>query len=204
MPQNEKPPGSSPEGAEAPKWPAGELRTESGSSIEQDFIPLSELKPAPEPISFQEGFRRGLTIEHVLISVSVISTKESAGQFDDSIAGLVERGLKEYRGVKAVGTTVLYQHGKIEQHADNCVCHYCLQGKADTVIPGGWTVGQRCWFTRPDLAGWLPLGRRRPGEIQAYDPMTNLITVAEDGIPYTFEHTQAFGGISGRKQLDDR
>lgn len=71
------------------------------------------------------GFDKGLTVEHVMLSVTVVSTKESAGQFDDSIAGIVRRELMKYHGVISVLPEVLYKHTKIEQHPNECECGYC-------------------------------------------------------------------------------
>lgn len=66
-------------------------------------------------------------MEHILISVTIVSDKTSAGQFDDSCAHHIEKNLAEYKGVKNVDAQVLYKHTKIEQHVENCVCHYCTQ-----------------------------------------------------------------------------
>lgn len=71
------------------------------------------------------GFDKGLTVEHVMLSITVVSTKESAGQFDDSIAGVVRRELVKHHGVVDVLPEVLYKHTKIEQHSNGCECGYC-------------------------------------------------------------------------------
>lgn len=71
------------------------------------------------------GFEHGLTIEYVMLSVTVVSNKESAGQFDDSIAHLIEKHLPEYHGVTRVDAQVLYKHTKIEHHVDRCECGVC-------------------------------------------------------------------------------
>lgn len=34
------------------------------------------------------GFKKGFTIEHIMLSITVVSTKDSAGQFDDSCANI--------------------------------------------------------------------------------------------------------------------
>ena len=73
----------------------------------------------------QAGFRNGLTVEHILLSVTVVSTKESAGQFDDSASYLLRKHLKEYHGVKTVEAQALYCHSKVEQHSDGCQCGHC-------------------------------------------------------------------------------
>jgi hypothetical protein len=80
---------------------------------------------AISPFDPKEGFKKGFTIEHILLSITVISTKEGAGQFDDSCAHIVAKGLKEYHGVVDVLPEVLYKHTKIEQHADCCGCGLC-------------------------------------------------------------------------------
>jgi hypothetical protein len=82
----------------------------------------SEVRPT---IGGNEGFERGLTVEHVMLSVTVISTKKSCGQFDDSCAYQLKKALYDYAGVKEVRTQVLYNHTKIEQHANECQCGYC-------------------------------------------------------------------------------
>lgn len=73
----------------------------------------------------QFGFDKGLTIEHVLLSVTIVSTKESCGQFDDSCSFILVRALREYHGVVRVDVEVLYQHTKIEQHPNECECDKC-------------------------------------------------------------------------------
>lgn len=77
--------------------------------------------PAPS----DNEFKNGLTVEHVLLSVTVVSTKESCGQFDDSIAHIIRKGLAEYHGVVRSMPEVLYKHTKIEMHANECECGYC-------------------------------------------------------------------------------
>ena len=72
-----------------------------------------------------EGFESGLTVEHIMLSVTIISTKESAGQFDDSCAYQLEKAMKEYHGVVRVDARVLYKHTKIENHPNECSCGVC-------------------------------------------------------------------------------
>lgn len=72
-----------------------------------------------------EGFETGFTVEHIMLSVTIVSTKESAGQFDDSCAHQVEKAMKAYHGVVQVIPEVLYKHTKIEQHPNECTCGYC-------------------------------------------------------------------------------
>ena len=79
----------------------------------------------PTEVGGNAGFENGLTIEHVLLSVTVVSNKESAGQFDDSIARIVECGLAEYHGVIRVDANVQYNHTKIEHHPNGCECGKC-------------------------------------------------------------------------------
>lgn len=71
------------------------------------------------------GFDKGLTVEHILLSVTVVSTKESAGQFDDTCAGILRRELAHYHGIVRVEPTVLYNHTKIDQHPNGCDCGIC-------------------------------------------------------------------------------
>lgn len=72
-----------------------------------------------------DGFKRGLTVEHIMLSIDVISDKTSAGQFDDSCANAVKNTLHTYQGVQFVIADVIYKHTKIEHHADACECFYC-------------------------------------------------------------------------------
>lgn len=76
-------------------------------------------------IGGNEGFERGFTVEHVLLSVTIVSTKESAGQFDDSCAHLIEKHLMDYHGVVRVEAKVHYKHTKIDMHANDCGCGIC-------------------------------------------------------------------------------
>ena len=71
-----------------------------------------------------EGFEFGKTIEHIMLSVTVVSTNRIC-QYDDTCAGIIRRTLKEYGGVMAVNAEVLYKHTKTEVHPDGCECHYC-------------------------------------------------------------------------------
>lgn len=76
-------------------------------------------------IGGNEGFEKGFTVEHVLLSVTIVSTKESAGQFDDSCAHLIEKHLKEYHGIVRVDAQVHYKHTKIDMHSNGCECGIC-------------------------------------------------------------------------------
>lgn len=78
------------------------------------------------------NYHDGLTVEHILLSITVVSNKESAGQFDDSCAHQVVKNLMEYHGVKSVRAEVFYQHTKIEQHVEGCQCGNCTY---ETVSP---------------------------------------------------------------------
>lgn len=71
-----------------------------------------------------EGFEFGKSIEHILLSITVVSTNRIC-QYDDTCAGIIWRTLKEYGGVQAVNAEVLYKHTKIETHPAGCDCHYC-------------------------------------------------------------------------------
>lgn len=78
---------------------------------------LSKLEPPDS--------KPGFTIEHILLSVTIVSTSESAGQFDDSCASILRRELAKYNGVTEVLPEVQYKHTKIEVHQDGCVCGIC-------------------------------------------------------------------------------
>lgn len=94
---------------------------------------MSEQQPSTQPeiedngptIGGTQGFETGYTVEHVMLSVTIISTKESAGQFNDSCAHILQKRLMEYHGVKRVIPEVLYKHTKIENHSNECACGYC-------------------------------------------------------------------------------
>lgn len=59
-----------------------------------------------------------------MLSVTVVSSNKIC-QYDDTCAGIIERTLREYGGVKSVKAEVLYKHTKIETHSDNCECGEC-------------------------------------------------------------------------------
>jgi len=80
----------------------------------------TEIQPTELPTA-----ENGLTVEHILLSITVVSTKESAGQFDDTCARIVERELMKYHGIKTVDARVQYQHTKIEKHFEGCNCQHC-------------------------------------------------------------------------------
>lgn len=66
-----------------------------------------------------------MTIEHILLSVTVVSTNKLI-QYDDSVARIVERGLKDnYNGVVRVKAEVFYNHGQHQIHVDHCGCGQC-------------------------------------------------------------------------------
>lgn len=77
------------------------------------------------PETPEGNIKAGLTIEHVLLSVTIVSNKESAGQFDDSCSHILERELKTYHGILRVESKVLYEHTKIEYHHEGCECGKC-------------------------------------------------------------------------------
>lgn len=84
--------------------------------------------------SITENPPEGLTIEYILLSVTVVSNKESAGQFDDSCARLVEKHLREYHGVERVEARVQYEHTKIMKHPAVCECQYCSPPTYDLAL----------------------------------------------------------------------
>lgn len=73
------------------------------------------------------GFEAGFTVEHILLSVTVVSTNKII-QYDDSVAMILADGLREYTGVESVKADVLYQHTKVETHPNSCTCHFCMLG----------------------------------------------------------------------------
>lgn len=74
----------------------------------------------------------GFTIEHILLSVTVVSTSESAGQFDDTCSGIIRRELAKYHGVTEALSEVQYKHTKIEVHQDGCQCGICDSARKAT------------------------------------------------------------------------
>jgi hypothetical protein len=82
------------------------------------------------------GFETGLTVEHILLSVTIVSTKESAGQFDDSCAHQLQKAMMTYHGVKTAHVTVFYEHGKVKQHSNTCECGHCSPSFASLIGDG--------------------------------------------------------------------
>lgn len=78
-----------------------------------------------------EGGEPGFKIEHILLTVTIVHTRE-IGQLDDSAAYLVKRELSQYNGVLTVDATALYDHVKEEVHVKNCTCHWCTEAKQKT------------------------------------------------------------------------
>lgn len=72
----------------------------------------------------QMGFENGLTIEHIMLSITVVHTNKIM-QYDDSAAGILRRELMKYHGVKSVNPEVFYDHTKIEKHSEGCECGKC-------------------------------------------------------------------------------
>lgn len=70
------------------------------------------------------GFERGYTIEHIMLSVTVVHTNKIM-QYDDSAAGILSRELLKYDGVERVDAKVLYDHTKTEEHQKDCECGKC-------------------------------------------------------------------------------
>ncbi len=77
-----------------------------------------------ESIETTPPFRKGLQIEHILLSVTVVHTNEIM-QYDDSCNHLIGKGLKEYNGVVSVQAETLYKHGKTDIHPEGCECGHC-------------------------------------------------------------------------------
>lgn len=71
-----------------------------------------------------EGFERGFTIEHILLSITVVHTNKIM-QYDDSCAHLIRKHLEEYNGVVRVDANVLYNHTKVDAHQKGCECGIC-------------------------------------------------------------------------------
>jgi len=71
-----------------------------------------------------EGFENGLTVEHILLSVTVVHTNKIM-QYDDSAARILERALLTYGGVKSVNAKAQYDHGRIDTHSNGCECGKC-------------------------------------------------------------------------------
>jgi len=69
----------------------------------------------------------GRLIEHIMLSISVVSDRTGALQFDDSCAHIIEKELSQYHGVKSVSAEVLYHHTKIEEHPEKCDCYFCTR-----------------------------------------------------------------------------
>lgn len=86
-----------------------------------EHAPSGSISEPSEP----EGCGVGLTIEHVLLSVTIVSNKDSAGQFDDSCSRILERELLAYHGIQRIDARVLYEHTKIEKHSLGCECGKC-------------------------------------------------------------------------------
>lgn len=80
-------------------------------------------------IGTNEGFENGLTVEHVLLSVTIVMDKTAVGQLDDSSARAVQRAIEDYCGVRYVDAKVLYNHTKIEHHPNHCECGICVPPK---------------------------------------------------------------------------
>lgn len=71
-----------------------------------------------------EGGEAGFSIEHILLSVTVVHTNRII-QYDDSCARLLEIHLKEYSGVVRVDAKVQYEHSKTDIHIKGCECGIC-------------------------------------------------------------------------------
>lgn len=77
-----------------------------------------------EPPSM-EGFEKGLSVEHILLSVTVVHTNRII-QYDDSCINILKRTLEDdYNGVQRVDVKVHYDHGQTHIHPNNCECGIC-------------------------------------------------------------------------------
>lgn len=68
----------------------------------------------------------GYKFEHILLSVMVAHNR-GIGQFDDSAAMQVRKGLLEYQGILHVDAQAQYKHCTEEQHIEGCECGLCEQ-----------------------------------------------------------------------------
>lgn len=59
--------------------------------------------------------------------VAFLKQNRGIGQFDDSCAHLINKGLLEYQGVLLVDAQAQYKHCSEEQHVENCECGLCEQ-----------------------------------------------------------------------------
>ena len=81
-------------------------------------------KTLPASVVAPEGHLDGYSIEHILLSVTVVHTNKII-QYDDDCARLIEKHLAEYNGVVRVSAQVQYDHAKIEVHTKGCECGKC-------------------------------------------------------------------------------
>jgi hypothetical protein len=94
------------------------------ATVLETMIRGAENNAEPAQVPAPEGFREGKTVEHILISVTVVHTNKII-QYDDSIAHIVQVGLEGYIGLERVVVRPHYEHGKIEQHVGGCKCGHC-------------------------------------------------------------------------------
>lgn len=90
-------------------------------------------------VDFPEGPGSGLpgpgfTIEHILLSVTVVHTNRII-QYDDSCAHLIKKYLHEYNGVLTIDAQVLYNHTKVDSHIDGCECGMCSMARVVKALP---------------------------------------------------------------------
>jgi len=71
-----------------------------------------------------DGFEKGFSVEHILLSVTVVHTNRIM-QYDDSAARILEKELLTYNGIKSVNAKAQYDHGKTDIHANGCECGKC-------------------------------------------------------------------------------
>ncbi len=63
------------------------------------------------------------------------------------------------------------------------------------MIPGGWKIGDQCYFSHPEKHGLLNC--RAIGTIEDYDPNTHVLSIRYEDRIFRQTHTSEFGGISG-------
>lgn len=95
--------------------------TELSGLKDQEHIELTVATDKSPPMAI-----RGFKFEHILISVTIAHNRE-IGQFDDSCARQVEKGMSEYQGILMVDAKAQYRHCSEQQHVEGCDCGLCQQ-----------------------------------------------------------------------------
>lgn len=75
----------------------------------------------PTTIEATPASPTGFTVEHVLLSVAVVSVSRLA-QYDDSCAHILKKAFREYGEVRFVEPNVIYNHTTSEIHQVGCGC----------------------------------------------------------------------------------